>query len=102
MYEFYIGRTTQTNSDLSSAKGIRLFTQYIESLSTDENGNIYYDFVSADDLPQYSSPIVQNSYYTYTKSQVLGTRNIAKNTIRIYFSNNVAPTTVSILYLYKV
>ncbi len=98
MYEFYIGRTTQTNSDLSGAKGIRLFTQYISAMSTDENGNIYYDFVSADDLPQYSSPIVQNSYYTYAKTQVLGTRNIAKNTIRIYFSDNSAPTTVSILY----
>lgn len=89
------------NSDLSGAKGIRLFTQYISAMSTDENGNIYYDFVSADDLPQYSSPIVQNSYYTYAKTQVLGTRNIAKNTIRIYFSNNAAPTTVSILYKVK-
>lgn len=97
----YTNKFNQLNSDLSGAKGIRLFTQYISAMSTDENGNIYYDFVSADDLPQYSSPIVQNSYYTYAKTQVLGTRNIAKNTIRIYFSNNAAPTTVSILYKVK-
>lgn len=98
---FYVCKLSNVcllNSDLSGAKGIRLFTQYISAMSTDENGNIYYDFVSADDLPQYSSPIVQNSYYTYAKTQVLGTRNIAKNTIRIYFSDNSAPTTVSILY----
>ena len=86
------------NSDLSSAKSIRLVTQYISTLSTDETGNIYYDFVTSEDLPQYASPIVQNSY---NNNQVIGTKNVDKNTIRIYFSCNVAPLTVSILYKIK-
>lgn len=84
------------NSDLSGAKGIQLVTQYISALSTDENGYIYYDFVLSEDLRQYPAPIVQNSYHN--NNNVLGTRKVDKNTIRIYFSNNTAPLTVSILY----
>jgi len=94
----YTNKFNQINSDLSSAKSIRLVTQYISTLSTDETGNIYYDFVTSEDLPQYASPIVQNSY---NNNQVIGTKNVDKNTIRIYFSCNVAPLTVSILYKIK-
>lgn len=84
------------NSDLSGAKGIRLVTQYIDTLSTDETGNFYYDLISPDKLQRYAYAIAQNSYYN--NNQVLGTRTMDDKTIRIYFSRDAKPLTVSVLY----